>query len=178
MQKIYIWYLIHFIKRWYGYGAIDTKLIYAQAVHETGNFTSDIFKENKNLFGMRKPTRRKNFVSGENRGHAVFKSLFNSVRDYFLRQKEFNIPKVDNDAFIKKTVASGYAEDPEYFFRWTGQYNVLKVPVPKYLGKILTYALWAILIYFVYSAIKKQSSESRSFSTSVKKFKKFQPNLN
>jgi len=47
-----------------------SKLITAQAGFETGNFTSVIFKENNNLFGMKLPKVRKTTAIGENRGHA------------------------------------------------------------------------------------------------------------
>lgn len=41
---------------WLDYSTV-AKLIYAQAKHETGNFTSNVFKQANNLFGM-KPSSR------------------------------------------------------------------------------------------------------------------------
>lgn len=38
--------------------------IIGQAKHETGNYTSDLFKRANNLFGMQKVYRRKNYQSG------------------------------------------------------------------------------------------------------------------
>ena len=63
------------------------KLITAQAGFETGNFTSVIFKENNNLFGMKLPRVRKTTAIGENRGHAVYKNLEDSIKDYWLYSK-------------------------------------------------------------------------------------------
>jgi flagellum-specific peptidoglycan hydrolase FlgJ len=59
--------------------AILSDLIARQAYHETGGFTSDIFKENKNLFGMKESTR--SYDHGVNRGHAVYYNYDDSIRD-------------------------------------------------------------------------------------------------
>lgn len=67
-----------------------SRMIFAQAAHETGNFTSDIFKENNNLFGMKMPRVRKTTAIGENRGHAVYKSVEDSVKDYWLYNRALN----------------------------------------------------------------------------------------
>ena len=65
-------------------------MIFAQAAHETGNFTSDIFKENNNLFGMKLARVRKTTAIGENRGHAVYASIEDCIKDYWLYNKAFN----------------------------------------------------------------------------------------
>jgi len=64
-----------------------SKMIVAQAGFETGNFTSAIFLENKNLFGMKLPKIRKTTAIGEARGHAVYKSWEDSIKDYWLYSK-------------------------------------------------------------------------------------------
>ena len=127
--KIWVWLLIHILKQWYGYSAVPTKLLYGQAYHETGNFTSTIFKENKNLFGMRQAKVRKNFATGTAHGHATFGSLFDSVRDYFERQRDFKIPNSDASGYVEATVKSNYAEDPKYRQKWLNIYNNVAVPV-------------------------------------------------
>jgi hypothetical protein len=62
----------------------NVKLWKAVSKHETGNFTSPIFRENKNLFGMKLPRVRPTKATGENRGHATFNSLQDSVADQIL----------------------------------------------------------------------------------------------
>lgn len=64
-------------------------LVYAQARLESANFTSVIFKENNNLFGMKFPERRPTTAIGVNRGHAVYKDWRHSVIDYALMQAAY-----------------------------------------------------------------------------------------
>jgi hypothetical protein len=63
-------------------------IVLAQATWESGHFKSDIFKENNNLFGMKKPSVRKTLATGENRGHATFKNWVDSVIDYKMFQDQ------------------------------------------------------------------------------------------
>jgi uncharacterized FlgJ-related protein len=60
--------------------------------HETGRFTSDIFKENRNLFGMRLAKIRDTTAIGENRKHAVYASIEDSIEDLSLYLEHFNYP--------------------------------------------------------------------------------------
>ena len=55
------------------------EMLAAQAAHETGNFTSRIFSENNNAFGMKASTRDYDF--GERYGHALYLSIGDSVKD-------------------------------------------------------------------------------------------------
>src|SRR5690554_3322128 len=43
-------------------------IVFAQAILETGNFKSEIFKENKNLFGLKMPWNRPTLAIGVKRG--------------------------------------------------------------------------------------------------------------
>lgn len=54
-------------------------LIGKQAYHETGGFKSAIYKDNRNLFGMKASTR--DYDKGTLHGHAVFTSYDDSIRD-------------------------------------------------------------------------------------------------
>ena len=58
----------------------------AQSLIETGNFTSHIFKDNNNLFGMQHPEKRSTLSLGVKNGHAYYKSWIDSVKDYKLWQ--------------------------------------------------------------------------------------------
>ena len=62
------------------------EIVFKQAQIESGNFSSKVFRENNNMFGMRVPFRRANTVIGENRGYAVYESWRHSVIDYALYQ--------------------------------------------------------------------------------------------
>lgn len=55
------------------------EMLAAQAAHETGDFTSRIFSENNNAFGMKASTR--NYEFGERYGHAIYLSIGDSVKD-------------------------------------------------------------------------------------------------
>lgn len=65
----------------------------AQAYFESGNWNSNVWKENKNPFGMRLPSIRPTTAIGENRGYAVYRSEFGAVRDLCRWLKYHNAPK-------------------------------------------------------------------------------------
>lgn len=90
----------------------DAKLIVKLARFETGNYTSRIFKENKNLFGMKMPgtgSRHTTAVKDSN-GYAYYDSYTESIIDlklYFARYGSHlsGYSAVDNykDFLTKKT---------------------------------------------------------------------------
>jgi flagellum-specific peptidoglycan hydrolase FlgJ len=141
--------MIYLAKLLYGFAKISTSVIYVQAYHETGNFKSKIFKENSNLFGMRKPSKRKTFATGSQNGHAVFKSHWDSIRDYFERQKNFRINSVGDEEYMISTVASGYAEDKNYLSKWKNLNISVKSPVDNlYFAFIFFFFFISVLIWF------------------------------
>lgn len=87
-------------------------LVYAQAQLESGHFTSDIFMENNNLFGMKVAERRPTTAIGVNRGHAVYKSWRESVLDYALMQAAY-YRGLDEKTYLDK-ICSVYATDTTY----------------------------------------------------------------
>ena len=62
------------------------EIVYAQAILETGNFTSNICIENNNLFGMQQATIRPTTSVGSKNNHANYTSWKESVMDYALYQ--------------------------------------------------------------------------------------------
>ena len=58
------------------------EIIYSQAKLESANFSSKIFFENSNLFGMKEANKRPNIQSGEQNNHAYYINWRNSVIDY------------------------------------------------------------------------------------------------
>lgn len=156
LLKLKLWIYIYIIKSYYGYFKVSAKCIYAQAVHETGGFTSAVYQENKNLFGMRQPSKRKTKAIGTNKNHAIFKNHYESVVDYFLRQKYFNIPNSTDTIYMGQTLKSNYAEDKNYLPKWQLHIKNMKKPV---LLTFITYGgLFFLLISFI--LIGKQTQKN------------------
>jgi len=57
-------------------------IVLAQSKLETGQFKSNIFKENHNLFGMKEAKIRVNLAKGTQYGHAFYNNWIESVYDY------------------------------------------------------------------------------------------------
>ena len=65
------------------------EVVFAQALLESGNFTSNVFKEENNLFGMKYPRRRKTTSLEEgDTGYANYVHWTHSVYDYKLWQNQ------------------------------------------------------------------------------------------
>ena len=90
----------------------NSYIVYAQARLESGNFTSEIFKENNNLFGMKVAERRPTTAIGVNRGHAVYRTWKESVLDYALMQAAY-YRGLDEQTYLEK-MCSVFATDPNY----------------------------------------------------------------
>jgi hypothetical protein len=86
-------------------------IVMAQAIIESGNFKSNIFKENNNLFGMKMPEYRKTTAIGTNRGHAVYRNWRESVIDYALWQGKRARHSTTNQ-YLRRL--RSYATDPNY----------------------------------------------------------------
>lgn len=57
-------------------------IVYAQSMLETGSWTSTIYQENHNLFGMKEARIRTNLAEGTNRSHAYYNNWKESLLDY------------------------------------------------------------------------------------------------
>lgn len=92
--------------------------VLSQARLETGNFTSEIFKENHNLFGMKVAEKRPTAAIGENRGHAQYRNWKDSVVDYALFQS-FIIAKLptNNNETYRQYIQKFYSETTDYLTR-------------------------------------------------------------
>ena len=91
------------------------EIVYAQSILETGNFTSPIFKENHNMFGMKLPRTRATTAIGEDRGHATFENWKSSLHDYGMYYNAYlrELNEEQYYEFLKKY----YAEDPNYIIK-------------------------------------------------------------
>lgn len=69
---------------WFGDDTHVNTLIIAQAYHESDGLRSNIYKENKNPFGMKLPQRRLTYAYTEERGHARYHTVGDAVGDLWL----------------------------------------------------------------------------------------------
>lgn len=89
------------------------KVMFCQAKIESANYTSDLFKRNSNMFGMKKSTNRVT-TAGDGRGeYKWYPNWRESVTDYAFWQLTHNADKMTQDEYIK-FLGKIYAEDPKY----------------------------------------------------------------
>jgi len=88
------------------------KVAYAQALLETGRFTSSMFARNNNLFGMKVSRQRANTCSGEVMGHAYYRTWEESVVDYALYYNKY-LSRMSEDE-LYSYMGRNYAEDKNY----------------------------------------------------------------
>lgn len=89
------------------------EIVFAQAKLESSNFTSDIFLENHNFFGMKCATKRAFLHKGENRGHAKYENWKECVIDYALYQATY-LHHIKTKQQYLSYLRKHYAEDPNY----------------------------------------------------------------
>ena len=87
-------------------------IVMAQAKIESGHFTSAIFKENNNLFGMKLPAQRKTTAIGKNRGHAKYETWQDSVKDYKIWQDTLGWSSLSKETYIQK-LSDKYCMPPD-----------------------------------------------------------------
>lgn len=89
------------------------EVVFAQAVIESGNFTSKKFKKDNNLFGMKKAKSRVTLALESNGSYAIFNTWRESVIDYALYQSMFVRKIKSRDAYIRH-LADSYATSSNY----------------------------------------------------------------
>lgn len=91
-------------------------IVKAQSQLETGYFSSEVFKVNHNLFGMKVAKIRPTTALGENLGHAYYHNWRNSVLDYAFYQAAYlRDLKTEEDYYAY--LSANYAEDPNYIIK-------------------------------------------------------------
>lgn len=94
-------------------GIQHPEIVYAQALIESGSFTSWLFKNNHNLFGMKLAVYRQTTAIGERRNHARFLNWIDAVKDYKLWQDaKFKGKLVSQAEYLKQL--NKYAADKRY----------------------------------------------------------------
>lgn len=111
----------------YGYGDIDPHVFLAQSALESGNWTSRRAVEDNNVFGMKHPSQRPTTSAGAGAGgFATYASPTDSVEDYFMRQRYFNVPgDVSASGYMQATQSGQYPyaeEGADYITAWNRTY--------------------------------------------------------
>lgn len=88
-------------------------IVIAQAKIESANYTSRIFRENNNLFGMKEAHVRIHTAQGTQYNHAYYNTWRESVYDYAFYQCRY-LPKVKTDLEYLNYLGQSYAESPNY----------------------------------------------------------------
>ena len=88
-------------------------IVFAQMRLESGNFKSDLAKNNNNFFGMKYPRQRATVAQGADRGYAYYRSWSYSVLDYAIWQRRY-ASGLTEDEYLEM-LSEKYAEDKAYF---------------------------------------------------------------
>lgn len=95
-------------------------IVLLQSRLETGFYSSDIFLNANNLFGMKYPSRRPTVATGTYKEHAKYDHWSDSVVDYVLWQEYYQSRGYmieeggDNDSYLVFLKCIPYAQDPRY----------------------------------------------------------------
>lgn len=131
---------------------VDSSIILGQARLETGNFTSGVFLNAKNLFGMKKPRIRESYgIIGEytnTEQSAIYVSHWASIRDYFMRMEALNVS--GGSAFLESMQTGNYKFNPseQYVARVkeNAKYYTPKLGRKIFLGLVVLLPLGSIVI--------------------------------
>lgn len=91
-------------------------IVMAQSQIETGAWTSPIFKQNHNLFGMKVATKRPTTNKGEENGHAYYENWKESVVDYAFYSAQY-LSDIKSEKEYLEYLARSYAEDTNYVYK-------------------------------------------------------------
>ena len=88
------------------------KVVMAQAILESGNFKSELFKQNSNPFGMMRPRQRPT-TSIDKEQYAKYEHWKHSILDYWIWQHSY-AKTIKNEEEYLNLLQSIYAEDKNY----------------------------------------------------------------
>jgi uncharacterized FlgJ-related protein len=93
-----------------GFNYQQARYITAQAGFETAGFTSKIYKQNNNCFGMKLALVRQTTALGERYGHAYYESVASCVEDFKIYYKNFKYLSIYSSlkAYIEAIKKNGY----------------------------------------------------------------------
>lgn len=97
-------------------GIQHVDVVLAQAILESGNFKSVIFRTKNNMFGMKMPGKRSTTATNERgyKGYATYKNWVDCVRDYKLYQDYVTKNKNVSKSKYLSIIARSYSESQGY----------------------------------------------------------------
>lgn len=106
------------------------RALYAQATHETGRFTSRIYREAKNMFGMRPAQKRTKFyvsiLNSDTGQYAAYADVGDSLADRLDWDADWSMVNPRDGTEIRRYMdavqSKGYAKDPDYIKHWYDWY--------------------------------------------------------
>lgn len=100
-------------------------IVLSQSIIESGNYTSKIFLENNNPFGMKLSWNRATTALGIKNGYAYYSNLRDAIIDYaFMQSSYYRSAKTEEDYYI--LLQKSYAENKEYINKVRKIANKLK----------------------------------------------------
>lgn len=100
-------------------------IVLSQSIIESGNYTSKVFLENNNSFGMKLSWNRSTTALGIKNGYAYYSNLRDAIIDYaFMQSSYYRSAKTEEDYYI--LLQKSYAEDKEYINKVRKIANKLK----------------------------------------------------
>ena len=88
-------------------------IVLAQSILETGHYSSNVFKTNHNLFGMKEARRRVKTAKGTQLNHAYYDNWRESVYDYAFYQCRY-MGRVNSEDEYYQALDASYAEAGKY----------------------------------------------------------------
>lgn len=88
-------------------------IVYAQAILESGNFQSDVFRTNNNMFGMKQPSKRITLSKGLVGNYASYDTWKDCVLDYAYYQATY-LSDLKTEEQYYHYLQSNYAQDSSY----------------------------------------------------------------
>lgn len=89
------------------------EIVMAQAIHESGCFSSKLFLENNNILGMKCPIVRLTTSKGEQNGYAYYESWKDCIYDRALYSATY-LSNVKTEEDYYNYLSQYYAEDKDY----------------------------------------------------------------
>lgn len=89
-------------------------IVFIQAQIESAHFTSDLFVNANNMFGMKLPRVRTTLAIGEYKGHAMYDNWIDCVKDYALWQRYYAMKGYDLGEYLSFLQEINYATDVNY----------------------------------------------------------------
>lgn len=140
MKKV-LWSLAGFLMCGVAFRLERYPALLAQSFHETGNLNSDVFKNSRNGWGMKVPTK---YDNGSYHGYATYATFLHSWWSRITWDDRHHVGSPTTvPAYYAALLANGYAEDPQYLGKVLEHYQALPKPL-RWLGMTEGRAPWIV----------------------------------